>query len=144
MAIDISAKPIVNREAIAEGTIKLKPDTITKIKNNLIEKGNVVELARVAAIHGVKNTTQMLVFCHPIPIYWVNCQIDIVEQSITVRVHVRTQAKTGCEMEALMGVSNGLLQIWDMVKMYEKDENGQYPETVIDNIKVIKKIKKNQ
>ncbi|MHA1984135.1 MAG: cyclic pyranopterin monophosphate synthase MoaC [Candidatus Hodarchaeales archaeon] len=141
MAVDISQKQIVIREAIAEGYIKLKKSTIEKIKEQTIEKGNVFELAKAISVHAVKQTPNILIYCHPIPILSVKVKNEIIDNSIRLEVNVKTEAQTGCEMEALNGVTSGLLQIWDMTKMYEKDSNGQYPDTILNNVKVIKKIK---
>jgi cyclic pyranopterin phosphate synthase len=141
MAVDISQKQIIIREAIAEGFIKLKKRTIEKIKEQTIEKGNVFELAKAVSVHAVKQTPNILIYCHPIPILLVKVKNEILDNSIRLEVNVKTEARTGCEMEALNGVTSGLLQIWDMIKMYEKDSNGQYPDTILNNVKVIKKIK---
>ncbi|MFW9930603.1 MAG: cyclic pyranopterin monophosphate synthase MoaC [Candidatus Thorarchaeota archaeon] len=142
MSIDISKKPTVRREATAEGTILLNSTSMKRIKDDSVEKGNIYELAKAAAIHGAKNTPTLLFFCHPIPILGINVVITTEMNIVKITVHVISEGKTGCEMEALTGVSSGLLQIWDMVKMYEKDSDGQYPATRIDSLKVLKKVKK--
>ncbi|MEM2259816.1 MAG: cyclic pyranopterin monophosphate synthase MoaC [Candidatus Methanomethylicaceae archaeon] len=139
--IDISQKEIITREAKAIGSIKLKQETIELIKNNLIEKGDVLTIAKIATIQAIKNTSNLLPLCHPIQIEYINVDFEIKDCEIEVIVLVKANAKTGVEMEALVGVAIALLTIWDMVKKYEKNENGQYPETLIKNIKVIEKIK---
>ena len=141
MAVDISQKQIIVREATAEGEIILEKATLEKISSKTIEKGDVFELAKAVAIHSVKQTPNILIYCHPIPILSVKVKILLTKNSVKLEVYVKTQAQTGCEMEALMGVSAGLLQIWDMVKMYEKTKYGQYPFTALNNIKVLKKVK---
>ncbi|MHA1991468.1 MAG: cyclic pyranopterin monophosphate synthase MoaC [Candidatus Hodarchaeales archaeon] len=141
MAVDISQKQIIIREAVAEGFIKLNKNTIEKIKDLSVEKGNVFELAKAVSVHAVKQTPNILIYCHTIPILSVKVKNEIIDNSIKLEVSVKTEARTGCEMEALTGVTSGLLQIWDMVKMYEKDSNGQYPDTILNNVKVTKKIK---
>ena len=142
MSVDISNKSVVKREAIASGEIILKKETIARIKNKEVEKGDVISSTKLAAIHGVKQTPNMLTYCHPIPILGVSSVFEyITDEKIKLTVHVKTEGKTGCEMDALNGVTNGLLMIWDMTKMYEKDTNGQYLETRIENINVVKKIK---
>ncbi len=143
MAVDISQKRIIVREATAEGEITLEKTTINRIYTKTVEKGDVLELAKAIAIHAVKQTPNILIYCHPIPILSVKVKNQITETSVKLEVYVKTQAQTGCEMEALMGVSAGLLQIWDMIKMYEKTKDGQYPFTILNNIKVLKKIKHN-
>lgn len=140
--VDISSKKDVFREAIAEGYIKLRKETIEKVRKGEIEKGDVFSISKIAAILGVKKTTELLPLTHPIPITHVDLNYEVGSDSIKVVVTVRTTAKTGVEMEALTGVMTALLNIWDMVKKYEKDERGQYPTTEIYGVKVISKVKK--
>ncbi len=140
--IDISGKEEIYREATAIGRIKLKKETVEKIMRGEIEKGNVFSVAKTAAILAVKKTPEIIALCHPIPINSVKVDIYPVEDGVEVKVTVIAISKTGVEMEALSGVSVALLNIWDMVKKYEKDELGQYPETVIYGIRVLEKIKR--
>jgi cyclic pyranopterin phosphate synthase len=139
--VDISDKKEVKRRAVAVGEIQLKPETIEAIKNKQIEKGAVLETARIASIMAVKQTSFMIPMCHPIPVTGIDVRFEINEDSIIATVEVRTIGKTGVEMEALHGVSVALLTIWDMVKSREKDETGNYPFTLIKNIKVLEKTK---
>ena len=139
--IDITEKKPVYREAIAEGRIILKPSTVKLVMEGKIEKGDVESVASVAAILAVKKTPELIPLCHPIPIHGVRVEFSYNDDSIVVRVRVKTKAETGVEMEALAGVSAALLAIWDMVKKYEKDEAGQYPVTRITDIRVVSKIK---
>lgn len=138
---DITSKKEVFREAIASGKIHLKPSTIARIRKGRIEKGDPIAAAEVAAVLAAKNTPQTLPFCHPIPITNVRTKADISSSSITVRSTVKTTAKTGVEMEALSATSTYLLTLWDMVKQYEKDSRGQYPDTRIVDIRVLAKSK---
>ncbi len=140
--VDITSKKEVYREAIASGKIILKKETLEKIAKGEIEKGNVFNVATVAAILAVKRTWELIPLCHPIPITNVGVDFAMNESSIVVKVVVKTTAKTGVEMEALTGVTTALLTIWDMVKKYEKDEKGQYPFTRIVDVKVESKIKR--
>ncbi|MFX1410343.1 MAG: cyclic pyranopterin monophosphate synthase MoaC [Promethearchaeota archaeon] len=141
--IDISKKETIPRIARASGKIKLKKETIDRIKTNKIEKGDVFTIAKVSAINAVKKVPDLIPLCHPIPINNVNIDFTFEGDTfIKVTCLVKSIAKTGVEMEALTGVSAALLNIWDVVKMYEKDEKGQYPLTLISEIKVEKKIKK--
>jgi cyclic pyranopterin phosphate synthase len=140
--IDISDKDTIPRIARASGKIKLKKETIDRIKTNKIEKGDVLTIAKVSAINAVKKVPDLIPFCHPIPINNVRIDFDFEENTfIKVTCLVKSIAKTGVEMEALTGVSAALLNIWDVVKMYEKDEEGQYPSTLISEMKVESKIK---
>ncbi|MBP2201962.1 cyclic pyranopterin phosphate synthase [Methanococcus voltae] len=143
--VDISKKNDVYRECTAKGLIKLKSSTIKAIVKNEIAKGDVLTTAQVAGTMAVKNTSNMIPMCHPVPITSVKVRFDINEKENTVEAvcNVKSTYKTGIEMEALTGVSVALLTIWDMVKAVEKDENGQYPDTNIFNIRVVEKIKRD-
>jgi len=141
--IDISSKKSVIRIAQASGKIHLKRETLEKIQNKTLEKGDVFTISRIAAINSVKKVPELVPLCHPIPIYHIKIDLQIEEDNdINVTCIVKSDAKTGVEMEALTGVSITLLNIWDVVKMYEKNASGQYPTTFISDIKVDKKIKK--
>ena len=140
--VDISDKPEVFREATATGTIKLKPETIRLINEEKIAKGDPLYTAKIAGILAAKKTSTLIPLCHPLPLTNVKVEIKVLDKS-TVRVTstVKAKAQTGVEMEALTATAVSLLTIWDMVKQYEKDAEGQYPSTVIENIRVVKKIK---
>ena len=115
--VDISDKPEVHREAIATGTVKLKPTTIKLIKRGEIAKGDPLYTAKIAAILAAKKTSGLIPLCHPLPITKVEIETEVLDES-TVRVTaiVETKAQTGVEMEALTATVAGLLTIWDMVK----------------------------
>ncbi|HOW14872.1 cyclic pyranopterin monophosphate synthase MoaC [Methanosarcina sp.] len=139
--VDISEKNNVSRLARAAGEIVLSAETIEKIRTGTVEKGNVFATARVAAVLAVKKTPEIIPMCHQIPITGIDVDFEIEEEAVSVVVEVRTVGKTGIEMEALTGVSVALLTVWDMVKSAEKDETGNYPHTLIRNIRVLEKIK---
>lgn len=139
--VDISSKGRVTREAIATGTIRLKPSTVDMIRDGRIEKGDVVAVAKVAAVQAVKRTPEMVPLCHPIPVEHVGTDLSLEDGCVRATVHVKAVAKTGVEMEALAGVAAALLTVWDMTKKYEKDEGGQYPTTAILEIRVLEKRK---
>lgn len=139
--VDISSKDVVLREAVAEGFIRLKKETIEKIKNKEVEKGDVITVAKTAGILAAKKTPELIPMCHPIPLEYIDVDIKIEEEGLRVISKVKAHYKTGVEMEALTATSVALLTIWDMVKKYEKDEKGQYPYTEIKDIKVVSKIK---
>jgi cyclic pyranopterin monophosphate synthase len=141
--VDISGKPKTFREATATGTIRLKVETVRLIKEGKIAKGNPIHTAKVAGILAAKRTSTIIPLCHPLPL--TNVEVDVTfenTKTLRVTVKVKTKAATGVEMEALTAASASLLTIWDMVKQYEKDAEGQYPSTAIENIRVVKKIKK--
>lgn len=139
--VDISAKPEVPRTATASGFIRLKKDTIRKIRAGEVPKGDVLTVAQTAAILAVKHTPGLVPLTHPIPITGVDVSFDLEEEGVRAKVVVRSAGQTGVEMEALVGVATALLTVWDMVKGLEKDEAGQYPTTEITNIKVERKLK---
>jgi len=139
--VDISGKTPVLREASAAGTIMLKGSTVSRIRSGALEKGDVLAVAKVAAVQAVKRTPDFLPLCHPIPIEHVSVDFQIADVSVSATVSVKAFAKTGVEMEALSGVSAALLTVWDMTKKYEKDERGQYPSTSIRDIMVLTKRK---
>ena len=143
--VDISDKKEIQRTAIAEGRIFLKKNTIEQIRSKTIKKGDVLINAQLSAINAIKKTPELIFLAHPIPISNVNVEFDINEDKsfIKTTVSVKSIAKTGVELEAILGVQIALLTIWDMTKYLEKDEMGQYPSTKITDIVVLKKIKEN-
>jgi cyclic pyranopterin phosphate synthase len=143
--VDITGKPEVHREATAKGHIKLKPETIKRIKQGKIEKGDPFTVAKIAGILAAKNTSSLIPLCHPLPLTSINIDLRIKEGStVEVEATVKTKAQTGVEMEALAAASATLLTVWDMTKQYEKDTEGQYPDTVIENIRVVRKLKQKE
>jgi len=139
--VDVTDKPIIRRAAEAVGRVLLAPSTIKEIRAGNIKKGDPLPVAEVAGMNAAKQTHLLIPHCHQIPLDMVKINFEITEDFIEVRCMVRAQARTGVEMEALVGVSIGLNALWDMVKYLEKDEEGQYPETRITDIRVIKKEK---
>ena len=140
--VDVSSKAEILREATASGTIKLKPETIRLIVEGKIAKGDPLYTAKIAGILAAKKTSDLVPLCHPLPLTKVDVEARVSDK-VTVEISsvVKTRAQTGVEMEALTAVSVALLTVWDMTKQYEKDANGQYPSTSIENIHVVKKIK---
>jgi len=143
--VDITGKPKIFREATATGKIRLKPETVRLICNGKIEKGDPIYTAKIAGTLAAKETSILIPFCHPLPLTNVKVEIEIVDDT-TVQVWstVKTEAQTGVEMEALVATAVSLLTIWDMVKQYEKDADGQYPSTVIEEIRVVRKVKEEK
>ena len=141
--IDVGSKPAIFREAIATGRLVLSEESLAVALKGQSVKGDVREASSVSAIQAVKDTPRTLPHCHPIPID--ACTVDWEEDGNSLRctVTVRTHWSTGVEMEALCGVSAGLLCAWDMLKPYEKDNDGQYPDSKIEDVRVIRKKKGN-
>lgn len=139
--VEIGQKKDQKRRAVAKGSIFLDENTIKLIENEEIKKGNVLTTSQIAAIQAVKNTSSIIPLCHPLALTGIEVDFEVKKNEIITTCSVNTLGKTGVEMEAITGVSVALLTIWDMVKAVEKDENGQYPDTRISDIKVIKKEK---
>ena len=139
--VDVSGKEVVRREAVARGFIKLRPETIQRIRSGALEKGDPLQTARLAGINAAKLTPFLLPLCHPLKLEHVEVNLSVVDDGVEVVVRVVAHEKTGVEMEALTAAAIALLNIWDVVKQYEKDESGQYPLTEITSIRVLRKIK---
>ena len=139
--VDISGKQVVKRKATATGILRLNQESISAIKSKLVKKGDVVEASTIAAIQAVKETPRIIPHCHPIPIE--GCKVDwqLQEHHLRCTVTVTAHYKTGIEMEAITGVCAGLLCALDMVKSYEKDAKGQYPDSQITEVRIIEKYK---
>jgi cyclic pyranopterin phosphate synthase len=140
--VDVGAKPDSERRAVARGSIHLTPSTVDAVRDNDLKKGDVLAVARVGAIQAVKHTWETIPMCHQIPVSNVDTEFTVHDERIDLRVAVETTGKTGCEMEALEGVTTGLNVVWDMVKAAEKDDAGQYPGTRITDVAVARKDKR--
>lgn len=139
--VDVTEKPVIRRRAEAGGKIIITEGTLSKIKKGEIKKGDPFLVAEVAAMNAAKQTHLLIPHCHQIPLDTVKVTFEIAERSVEVRCLVSARARTGVEMEALVGVSVALNTIWDMVKYLEKNAQGQYPSTMITDIRVLKKEK---
>ncbi len=140
--VDVTEKPIIRRKAEAAGRIFLSEKTIAEIKAGRIKKGDPLLIAEVAAMNAAKQTHLLIPHCHQIPLDTVGVNFQVSKDVIEARCVVSAQARTGVEMEALVGVTMALNTLWDMVKYLEKDEGGQYPSTRISDVRVIRKEKK--
>lgn len=120
--VDVSGKEITTRTASAEGSIRVSEEIIEAIKNGTAEKGDVLGVARVAGIMAAKRTPELIPMCHPLLLNKcsVDFRIDELAKTVTAVCTVRTDGKTGVEMEALTGVSVALLTIYDMCKALDK------------------------
>src|SRR5438874_9527835 len=119
--VDVSAKPMSRRKAVASGKIQLQRDTIELITNDQVAKGNVLATARIAGIQAAKQTAQLIPLCHTLPLGEVNIDIVIRNDGAEVKCTAQTIAQTGVEMEALAGVTVSLLTIYDMCKAVDKN-----------------------
>ena len=120
--VDVSAKPVVLREAVAQGEIRMHADTLRLIENNGIAKGNVLATARLAGIMAAKKTGELIPLCHPLPLTHceINFQVPKSGNRILITGAARIAAQTGVEMEALTAVSIAALTIYDMCKAVDK------------------------
>ena len=118
--VNVSAKPLSARTAVAEGRIALGRETVALIRKNRIAKGDVIATARLAGIQAAKQTAHLIPLCHTIPLSEVKIDIELAKDGASVSCTTRTVAQTGVEMEALTGVSVALLTIYDMCKAVDK------------------------
>jgi cyclic pyranopterin monophosphate synthase len=120
--VDVGDKEITTRVAVACGTITMSPDAFNAIVNQTAKKGPVIQTAVIAAIMGVKKTSDLIPMCHPLVLSGINCDVTQRDDlpGFELEVTVRLDGKTGVEMEALTGVSIGLLTIYDMAKAIDK------------------------
>ena len=139
--VEIGSKAVVERRASATGLLNLSAESAQAIQTKSVKKGDVLEASTIAAIQAVKDTPRIVPHCHPIPLEGCKVQWAWEGNALRCTVHVSAHYKTGIEMEALTGVSAGLLCALDMVKSIEKDDNGQYPGTSISDIVVLEKFK---
>ncbi|PAW77451.1 MAG: cyclic pyranopterin monophosphate synthase MoaC [Pedosphaera sp. Tous-C6FEB] len=135
--VDVSAKPVVFREAVACGEIALQPATLDLVEANALAKGNVLATARLAGIMAAKRTGELIPLCHPLPI--THCEVSFAIPATRDRVVITASAKiaaqTGVEMEALTAVTVAALTIYDMCKAVDK-------QMVIRDVRLVKKTKR--
>jgi cyclic pyranopterin monophosphate synthase len=133
--VDVSAKPLVARKAVATGKIRLRRETLDLISNDQIAKGNVFATARVAGIQAAKQTAQLIPLCHTLPLGEARIEIVTSNEGAEVKCTAQTVAQTGVEMEALTGVTIALLTIYDMCKGVDK-------KMEISDVRLIEKTKR--
>ena len=141
--VDVGAKPDTARRAVARGRLALSPASVAAIREDAVEKGDVLATARVGAVQAVKHTWETIPLCHQIPVTNVDVRFDVTEEGVALTVAVETTGKTGCEMEALEGVTTGLNVVFDMVKAVEKADDGEYPTARIEDVRVVEKTKRS-
>jgi len=120
--VDIHSKDLTHRVAVAHGTIVMQPETLVLITQGNAKKGDVIGIARIAAIQGAKRTSDLIPLCHPIALtrVAVEFEIDLANQSVHCTATAECTGKTGVEMEALCAVQVGLLTIYDMCKAADR------------------------
>lgn len=121
--VDVSGKPVTDRVAVAEGWVRMAPDTLRLVRAGRAGKGDVLGIARTAGIMGAKRCSDLIPLCHPLPITKVALDLepDDALPGIRLRATVKTSGQTGVEMEALTAVSTAALTVYDMLKAAQKD-----------------------
>jgi cyclic pyranopterin phosphate synthase len=132
--VDVGGKPETRRVARASGTIRMQPATLAAITGGSAKKGDVLGVARIAAIQGAKRTAELVPLCHPLPLTHVQVDfaIDAAASAVHCTVQAETLGRTGVEMEALTAVQVGLLTVYDMVKAIDRG-------MVITDVRVLEK-----
>lgn len=120
--VDVSAKPVTDREATAEALVIMSPETLALVEAGNARKGDVLGVARLAGIMGAKRTADLIPLCHPLPITKVSLALspDAVLPGVRIRATVKTSGQTGVEMEALTAASTAALTVYDMLKAAQK------------------------
>ena len=132
--VDVGAKPVVARQAVAEAMLVCAASTIRLLKKAALPKGDVLAVARVAGIQAAKQTASLIPLCHVLPLDAVGVEFAIKPRGVKVVCTVRTQARTGVEMEALTGASVAALTLYDMCKAVDKGMR-------VEGVQVTKKTK---
>ncbi len=118
--VDVSAKPVTVREAMARGRIRIAPAALRLLRAGRLRKGGVTEVARLAGILAAKRTGEVIPLCHPLPLMHVDVDLLPRRDGFAIEARVRTEAKTGAEMEALHAVAVAALTVYDMVKAADR------------------------
>ena len=120
--VDVSEKTVTRRTAVAEGTIRVSREVFDAVANKTVKKGDVLTVAQVGGIMGAKQTSSLIPMCHPLFLSNASLVFEMLPDTLEIRAvcTVKTEGKTGVEMEALTGVSTALLTIYDMCKAIDK------------------------
>lgn len=130
--VDVGGKPETLRVAIAKGHVTVQPETLHRISEQQMKKGNVLEVARLAGYMAAKRTSELIPLCHPLNLTSIRVDVAIVAEKIEIEAEVQTVGRTGVEMEALTAVSIAGLTVYDMCKAVDR-------EMCISEIRLIKK-----
>jgi cyclic pyranopterin phosphate synthase len=118
--VDVGEKPVTQREAVAECTVRMAPATLAAVRESQLAKGDALAVARVAGIMAAKRTPDLIPLCHPLPISSVEVEFELQEEAVRVLATARVSGQTGVEMEALTAAAVAGLTLIDMVKSLEK------------------------
>lgn len=130
--VDVSGKPVSVREAVARGRIRIAPAAMRLVRAGRLPKGGVVEVARLAGVLAAKRTSDAIPLCHPLPLSHVDVALSPRRDGFVIEACVKTEARTGAEMEALHAVALAALAVYDMVKAADK-------RMLIEGIRLVRK-----
>jgi cyclic pyranopterin monophosphate synthase len=130
--VDVSDKPDTRRLAVAEGCVRMRPETAALIRGAAIAKGDVLTVSRTAGIMAAKGTASLIPMCHPLLLTDVRVEMETLEDRVEIRATVSTVGKTGAEMEALTAVTVAALTVYDMCKAVDR-------HMVLGEIRVVRK-----
>ena len=130
--VDVGAKPLSRRRAVARATVRMAPETARRLRE--LPKGDALTTAQLAGIMAAKRTSELIPLCHPLPLSAIDVALDVVEAAVEITASVETTAQTGVEMEALVAVSVAALTVYDMAKAIDK-------EMVIGEVTLVEKVK---
>ncbi len=118
--VDVGGKERTERVAVATARLRMQPDTVARIRDGRVEKGDVLAAARLAGVMAAKRTPDLIPLCHPIALTGVTVEVTLDEGGASVRAEVKTLDRTGVEMEALTAAATAALTIYDMVKSVDR------------------------
>jgi cyclic pyranopterin phosphate synthase len=118
--VDVGAKPVTDREAIARGSIAMSPEALRLIRTGAVKKGDPLQTARLAGIMAAKQTSALIPLCHPLALTQIDVELTPTPRGYAIESRVRTRGQTGVEMEALTAVAVAALTIYDMVKAVDR------------------------
>jgi cyclic pyranopterin phosphate synthase len=132
--VDVGHKPVQARTALAEGMVHCGPETVAALRDGTVPKGDVLTVAKIAGILAAKRTDELIPLCHSLPLDGMEMRFTLRESGVFIEAEVRTQARTGVEMEALTAVCVAALTVYDMCKAVDKG-------MVIGDVRLVRKIK---
>jgi cyclic pyranopterin phosphate synthase len=120
--VDVGGKAVTDRRAVAQGVVRMKPETAAAVAAGNAPKGDVISTARIAGIQAAKRTADLIPLCHPLPLSFVDVtiEVDVTDGTVTIQSEARTSGQTGVEMEALTAAAVAALTVYDMVKGIER------------------------
>src|SRR6266536_3032207 len=130
--VDVGAKPLSRRRAVARATVRMAPETARRLRE--LPKGDALVTAQVAGIMAAKRTAELIPLCHPLPLSHVEVALEVGDDAVEITASAETTAQTGVEMEALTGAAVAALTVYDMAKAIDK-------EMVVEDVRLLEKTK---